>query len=381
MKQHIISSANTVLLCIFIFTVVIVEFFKVTPPRFNNREMSAQVLPESSGSPQVRQVLPISQIYGKKNIFGLDWEASQTTDKFEIAPSPEFTELNLPDKPVLEAAPAKENFIDPLNISINGIITSSSEENNACIISESSGEEKMYKVGETVQDATILNININSVSFIRPNGQIETFNVGISEQPGGQNPHDSAVTKLEDNKYLVDPTNFGRCINSLGQMFEELGIVPAYKDELSQGLLVTKIAQDSLGKKLGLEENDILTAIDKIPLTTTQDRINAYDKVMRLNYNESFDLEIERAQNKISINYKLEKYKPQTKSAELPSGDGKSKDPSSSGEKPNTIAPADKNVFTFTKPAEDKERYSNNINVIRKRLLENARNQRISHLR
>lgn len=378
MKQQIISSANSILLLTLALTIIVGELTHVVPPNFKTAQHKISASEINLERP-AKETLPISQIYGKRNIFGLEWDPL-VADKFELTPSPELTELTLPDKPLPQITPPKENFIDPLNISVNGIITSSNEESNSCIISESSGEEKMYKVGDTVSDGTILGISLNSVALIRPNGQIETFKIGTAEFPGN-NLNDSAITKVDENKYSIDPTLFTKQINSLGQLFEELGIIPAYKDDQSHGLMVTKITDDGVGKNLGLEENDIILSVHGTNLTSTKDRIDAYDKILKLNYNDSLQVEIERNANNIVLNYKLERFKPKIKTlAEALSGPN-SKDTSSTGEKQNTIPSPEKNVSIFTKPAEDKERYSSNINTIRKRLLENATKQRISHLR
>jgi type II secretory pathway component PulC len=328
-----------------------------------------------------RQALPISQIYGKRNIFGLDWDP-YVADKFELLPSPELTELKLPEKPAVEAAPPKENFIDPLNISINGIITSSNEEDNACIIAESSGDEKMYRVGDTVQDGVILNITLTSVSLIRPNGQIETFRIGEVEQPGAQNQANSAVTKLEDRKFSVDPVQFARQVNSLGQMIEELGIVPSYKDNLCCGLMVTKLAPEGIGKTLGFEEGDLIVSVSDTKLFTSQDRIGAYDKILKLTYGDSFSVELERGAEKVTLTYKLERYKSTPKTlAQALSDNGNNSPNNTAKANDNPATTPEKNMSIFTKPAEDRERYTSNINTIRKRLLENAGKQRISHQR
>lgn len=375
MKQQIISSANSILLLTLALTIIVGELTHVVPPNFKTAQHKISASETNLERP-AREALPISQIYGKRNIFGLEWDPL-VADKFELTPSPELTELTLPEKPLPQVNPPKENFIDPLNISVNGIITSSNEESNSCIISESSGEEKMYKIGDIISDGTILDISLNSIALIRPNGQIETFKIGATEFPGNS-LSDSVVTKIDDNKYTIDPMLFTKQINSLGQLFEELGIIPTYKNDQNYGLMITKITDDGIGKNLGLEENDIILSVHGTNLISTKDRIEAYDKILKLNYNDSINVEIERNTNKIVLNYKLERFKPKIKTlAEALSGSN-SKDPSSPSEKQNTISGP---VSIFTKPAEDKERYSSNINTIRKRLLENATKQRISHLR
>lgn len=322
----------------------------------------------------------------KKIFFGLPWEPA-TPGKSEPAPSPEFSELKLPEKPTITIKKPKENFIDVLEISVNGIITSSNEENNACIVSESSGKEKMYKAGDSILDGLVMNIARNSVSIVRPNGQVETFRVGTSEIPGKPQEIGQIVTKLDDNNFSIDHLRFSRELSSVGELVERFGIMPEYKDGTCTGLQITKVEPEDITQLMGFEEDDLLLSVSGIPVSNAQDRINAYDKVTNLKYGDTLDIELERGSEKLAFNYKFEKHKMKIKSlAERlgmePSEDGQATDDSTkkTDSAVTKKSELDKKTSSFTKPAEDKERYSSNINMIRKRLFDNARKQ-TSHLR
>lgn len=382
MKRQLISSVNSVLLVTLLLTVVFGELTKVSPPSVPKEPKKFALSAELRRDRLKRQALPVSQIYGKRNIFGLPWD-TPIQEKSELAPSPELAELKLPDKPAPARLEPKESFIEALNISINGIITSSNEENNACIVSEGEGGEKMYKSGDTIQDGIVMNITRNSVSIIRPNGQLETFKVGEVEEPNQDKKPHLAITKLEDNSFIVDHIKFSKEVKSMGQLIEELGVMPSYKDGLCLGMRVTKSEPESISEALGFQEDDLILSTEGIKLCNAQDRIDAYDKIMNLKYNDSFTVELERGSEKVVNSYKLEKHKPKSKSLAERLGmspDGKDSE-GKDGSKTDKSIISDKKMSTFTRPAEDRERYSSNISAIRKRLLENANKQRITHLR
>ncbi len=387
MKHQLISSANFVLLLILIMTLVFGELTKVNPPTLP-RDLSKQLMGDVKINQNQRPELPVSQIYGRRNIFGLPSDI-QIKEKGGLIQSPEFTELKLPEKQSTAPTQPKDNFIEPLNISINGIITSTNEENNTCIISTTTGEEKMYKVGDCVQDGILMEITKNSVSIIRPNGQIEKFKVGEIQDPNSSPGVDSIVTKLEENNFAIDYLKLSKVILSLGQLVEELGIIPIYKDGICVGLKITRSEQGGISEALGFKHGDIILSADDIPLTDAVDRITAYDKIMRLNNKDSFKIEFERDSSKLVHTYTLEKHKPRTKTlSEQLGGTNKDDKKSEQGQSKtsNTLnsdkgSDSDKKTDIFNKPAEDRERYSSNVSAIRKKLLENANKQRTTHLR
>ncbi len=381
MKHQLISSANFVLILILILTLVVGEFTKINPPTQPKETLSLQS--EAKTSQNQKAELPVSQIYGRRNIFGLPIDVQINEKTGLLIQSPEFAELKLPEKQALPPIEPKDNFIEPLNISINGIITSSNEENNACIISSSSGEERLYKAGDNVQDGIVMEITRNSVSIIRPNGQIEKFKVGEVQDPSGSSNIDSIVTKLEDNSFSIDYLKFSNEILSLGQLVEEFGIIPTYKDGICNGLKVTRCESGSFCELLGFKKGDIIISIDEISLCDTADRIKAYDKIIRMGNNDSFKVELERDSSKIVNTYTLEKRKPKIKTLaqQLGQNDDSKKTGKDGKDDKNKAAEADKKLDLFNKPAEDRERYSSNITAIRKKLLDNANKQRITHLR
>lgn len=385
MKHQLISSANFILLLILILTLVFGEWTKMSPPELP-RELPKQSIGEIKISQNQRGELPVSQIYGRRNIFGLPSDI-QIKEKGDLIQSPELMELKLPEKQSLAPTQPKDNFIEPLNISINGIITSSNEENNTCIISTASGEEKMYKAGDGIQDGILMEITKNNVSIIRPNGQIEKFKVGEIQDPNSSPGIDSIVTKTEENSFAIDYLKLSKEILSLGQLVEELGIIPIYKEGICIGLKVTRSDQGSISEALGFKQGDIILSADDIPLNDAADRITAYDKIMRLNNKDSFKIEFERDSGKIVHTYTLEKHKPKVKTLSEQLGgtpqDSKKQDSTNSGnaDSANKNTDSDKKIDTFNKPAEDRERYSSNVSAIRKKLLDNANKQRTTHLR
>lgn len=335
---------------------------------------------------QVADEFPLGRIYQRENIFGVapeaEPESSSTITSFSL---PKMKELTLPEPRPVPKVIKKATIIEPLNITVNGVITCDDFYKNLCMISDSSGKEQMYKVGDLIETSAIVSINSNGVSLIRPNGQIETFCLGLSSDFAISNGAWSKV--VDKNTVEIDYSKLEQKISSIGELIQELGILPSYNGEVLEGFVVTSKAQ--VVKDFGLAQNDMIVSVQKSSISSAQSRIELYNKISAMDYGESFVVQVKRGEELVEISYNLKKIdnsvenesafdkkdvadkKSDLRDSGMINSQGTNKSYTSNQEEPK------KEFLQNISPEESFNQYYRNIEEIKKRLAERINSSRL----
>lgn len=226
-----------------------------------------------------------------------------------------------PQPPIPQAAqqPArpKPEFFPPLNVVLKGIINSTdTDDNRAFIERAATKEEKLYQVGDTIEDAEIIHIAKNKVILIRSNGQQETLFISPKAAE-----HDAEYIQFKSWKdtiqqsdaytYTVKMIPVAERITSFAEFLDLLDATTAFDKGVSIGVRVGVVPADGFATALGLQSGDIITAINSIPVNSTQSRVKAYKHVIGLSRGDSISVSIQRQNKPLVITYIL--YKPEEK--------------------------------------------------------------------
>ena len=213
--------------------------------------------------------------------------------------------------PVIPVEPA-EQALPALKISLKGIMVINDNSKNIAIIADNATtKEKNYKTNDMIQDAQIIKIFNNRVLLIRSNGQEETLY--LSDKDVLTHPltiqekaeWSGLVAKAQDNVYEIDPIKLKTVIPNLSTFIDMFDIVTVFKEGKSIGCRIGGFDKKSLSHALGLENYDLITQINGHAVTTFDERLAAYDELMKLTLNDSFTAEITRNKAPIKITYKL----------------------------------------------------------------------------
>ncbi len=206
-------------------------------------------------------------------------------------------------------------FLDPLNITLKGIIVVSSNDskNRAMIQDSKTMQEGTYKVGDLIQDAQLIRIFKNKVIFLRLNGQQEVLY--LREQDAKIDPvyntaHEwnDVVKKTALNKYLINPQAFVEQVRNLTECIDLLNATTAYQQGKSIGLRIGNISKSPLGGFMGLQNGDIILSINGIPTQTTEERLAIYKNVTSLKIGNTINVQLMRKSKEITIVYTLEDF-------------------------------------------------------------------------
>lgn len=239
---------------------------------------------------------------------------------------PTETDLSIPfpepPSPVPTTIPTTPppQFLDPLDITLRGIIVVGSDhaKNSVIIEDNKTKQEVTYHVGDVFEDATLIRILSNKVIFLRSNGQQEVLY--LREQDAQYDPTYMAISdwepvaqQLTQSTLAVNPKEFTERIQSLAQFIDMLGLTTVYKQGKSVGCRIGQLSEKSLGKQLGLQTGDIIVSIDNIPATDNNYRMKIYHHIVD-KCRKEITVRLLRSGKELILTYLLRDFEPEKES-------------------------------------------------------------------
>jgi type II secretory pathway component PulC len=305
--KHPLWIFNSALALLFIIVLLFVTFSR------QQRPYREPISPEPVSADQLKQsavTVNISKIYERDPFDTYEKEEKKTTPIVSI-PVPQ------PPVPTVTKAPElpQPAFLDPLNISLKGIIfiVGQEDKSRAIIQDKQTSRETTYKVGNQIEDAQLIRIFNNKIVLLRTNGQQEV--IYLREKDAQQDPAfntlgkwEDVVKKINDTTFTLNPHTFTQRIENLSQFIDMLDLTTAYQKGINIGCRVGNVEKDSLGQSLGLESGDIITSVDDIPATTTADRFKIYKEIINKKDGAAITVNLLRKRKPLTLVYSLEKF-------------------------------------------------------------------------
>jgi len=306
--RHPFWIVNSTLLLLLILACAFLYFSRVSiPERESIKATSYKISP-----PKESIAVDISKIY-EDDLFG-------TYSKELPPPQEEKLGGTLPPPPtpheVPVAKPAPPQFLEPLDISLKGImvISHSNARNGAIIENNKTKIEKNYQVGDSIEDAQLIRIFSNKIIFLRSNGQQEVLY--LREQDAKIDPAfavaqdwNRVVRQVTEGNYLLNPRAFGKRIQNLAEFIDMFNLVTAYRKGVSVGVQIGRVDQKSLGAELALQTGDLITTINGIPTGLTEDRIKIYKEITSMGEGDKITVELSRRGQSRTLTFTLDEFK------------------------------------------------------------------------
>jgi len=210
--------------------------------------------------------------------------------------------------------PKPVTYLEPLKISLVGIIAATDDTNNRAIITDdATKQESTYHVGDVVKDSQIIRIFPRKVILIRSNGQQEIMFVNeddavLEYQERTRAWHDIIHLKAS-RSYEINSKKFAHRVPSLAHFIELFDLMTVFQKGISTGCRIGHNASESAIKASGLETGDIVTSINNIPTTSTQSRLQAYNDVLATPQEQTITVKLVRDGRVLELAYKLTSFK------------------------------------------------------------------------
>jgi len=192
-------------------------------------------------------------------------------DIFNIAPAPQ--------------APVHIVERIDLHLELIGVSTASTGKSPYAIIADKSGQQGVFKLGQSVGSAgKLVEVEKDRV-FIDHNGKRVALILPQEDMPGpvasaqpvsppseddssdanadnDQEPYEPNVEDLGDNRYKIPKETIDHSMGNLSQILTQIRAIPNIQDGKTNGFALSEIEPGSVFDEMGLEEGDVLRSVN-----------------------------------------------------------------------------------------------------------------------
>ena len=243
----------------------------------NTKEIVMEQLPNVEESK--RSPLSSFKVITERNLFGSLDKASKDVNEEEI----------------------EELELTSLKIALLGTVTGN-EQNAFAVIEETDKRKQgLYKIGDSVQNATVKKILREKVVLrVGTKDEILTMEESAaSRRDKGRGPSKSTG---RGSTITVNRKDIQSSLKDINKLMSEVRIRPHFKDGQSDGLSVSRIKGGSIFSKLGLRNGDIVQKINGEPINSPDEVLALYEK---LKSGSRVSLEVTRKGEPKTMNYRF----------------------------------------------------------------------------
>ena len=243
----------------------------------NTKEIVMEQLPNVEESK--RSPLSSFKVITERNLFGSLDKASKDVNEEEI----------------------EELELTSLKIALLGTVTGN-EQNAFAVIEETDKRKQgLYKIGDSVQNATVKKILREKVVLrVGTKDEILTMEESAaSRRDKGRRPSKSTE---RGSTITVSRKDIQNSLKDINKLMSEVRIRPHFKDGQSDGLSVSRIKGGSIFSKLGLRNGDIVQKINGEPINSPDEVLALYEK---LKSGSRVSLEVTRKGEPKTMNYRF----------------------------------------------------------------------------
>jgi general secretion pathway protein C len=220
-----------------------------------------------------------------------------------------ITERNLFGSRDTAAEVAKEAEIEnvealeptSLKLALYGTVTGDRESAFAVIEETDKRKQGLYRIGDSVKDATIKKILREKVVLrVGSRDEILTMEESAASRRKGKPSVSEPVAR--GSTITVNRQDLESSLQDISKILSEVRIRPHFKDGESDGLSVTRIRPGSIFTKLGLRNGDVVQKIDDKEISSPEDVLGLYEK---LKSGSGVSVQISRRNRQRTLNYKF----------------------------------------------------------------------------
>jgi general secretion pathway protein C len=205
----------------------------------------------------------------------------------------------------------KTNKIEPVNIEslkqtalklkLWGTVTGDSGKTYAVIEEQKGKKQNLYKVGDTIQNAT-LKIILREKVVLNVNGKDEILEL---EKKAGD--YKSIISSKRSKasfsqNITIKRSQIDNAVKNVNDLMKQVKIRPHFSNGKPNGLNLSSIKSDSIFSKMGLKSGDIITGVNGENIKSVDDALNFYES---LKSSSNVQLQLKRKGRQKTINYNI----------------------------------------------------------------------------
>ena len=219
--------------------------------------------------------------------------------------------------PDTTAAPVKSINLDnlketDLKLKLWGTVTGKGRRAYAVIEDTKTRQQNLYRVGDSVQDATLkLILRQKVVLSVNDRDEVLGMEEAGSPKSSASSPRvarkASSPPKLpispQPRQLTLKSDQIENALENIDQLMEQARIRPHIEDGKPSGISITGIKPNTVFRKMRLRNGDIITGVNGTPIESVEDAMQIFGD---LSSAPEVQLEIKRRGRKRVLNYKIE---------------------------------------------------------------------------
>lgn len=238
-----------------------------------------------------------------------DFKASPSLDEESLRPLADYdpvVERNLFNTKSGAERPPEEVVVEnlqptSLKLKLLGTVTGDNDKAFAVIQNSQQKQEQLYRIGETIQNATLKMILREKV-ILRVNGKDEILEIDEAQTKKTRRLSSRSKTSGSDN-ITVKRSRVETAAKNVNNLMQQARVRPHFTNGKADGLSLTGIKPNSIFHDMGLKSGDIITSVNGKTIESVEDVLSFYKS---LQTSESVKLELKRRGRLKTIDYDIE---------------------------------------------------------------------------
>ena len=219
--------------------------------------------------------------------------------------------------PDTAAAPAQTINLDnlketDLNLKLWGTVTGKGRRAYAVIEDTKTRQQNLYRVGDSIQDATLkLILRQKVVLSVNDRDEVLGMEEAGTAKRSASSPRmaqkDSSPPRLpispQPRQLALNSDQIENALENIDQLMDQARIRPHIEDGKPSGISITGIKPNTVFRKMRLRNGDIITGVNGTPIESVEDAMQIFGD---LSSAPEVQLEIKRRGRKRVLNYKIE---------------------------------------------------------------------------
>jgi general secretion pathway protein C len=202
-----------------------------------------------------------------------------------------------PDKLDIETLKPTE-----LKLELLGTITGDNKEAYAVIQDTAVKKQDLYRIGDTIQNATVKMILREKV-VLNVNGKDEILGMEKVSRSQGIKKTSTELGGTSSQNISVKRSQIDTAIKDVNTLMKQIRIRPNFKNGKPDGFRLTGIRPNSIFYNMGLKSGDIIMGVDGKDIESVDDALKFYQS---LQSSSNVQLQIKRRGRLKTIDYRIE---------------------------------------------------------------------------
>ena len=188
-----------------------------------------------------------------------------------------------------------------LKIDLLGTVVGDEQDGFAVIEEVGKRKQGLYKVGDSVEGATVRRILRGKV-VLRVNDKDEVLTMKEEPASGGEPEYPKEPSAERESTVMVKRSEVDESLKNVHQLLSQVRIRPHFTDGVADGLAVSNIKPGSIFARMGLQSGDIVQGLDGRNIQTPDDVMEVYQ---RLKSGSRVTVQVMRDGEEKIINYQI----------------------------------------------------------------------------